>query len=151
MEAKFKNLRVDYIVTFVKTRRRGNGGQMEVEEDLNDDEDAPARKRQKSNVVSPSLFVANCSNRKQINWKKRLRKGLLIGQRFHWMRFTNVGSVIQSLARTMVIIVELILPMTSITPLTLEMLVAGLSLFLILLLLTVLRKDCGLNLFEDLM
>ena len=52
MEQKIQNICVNYTVTYTKTRRRGNSGQMMEEEDSEGQEDSPARKRQKSNVCS---------------------------------------------------------------------------------------------------
>jgi hypothetical protein len=66
MEAKFKNLHVDYVVIFVKTRRHGNNDQTEVEENLNDYEDAPTRKKQKSNVVPHFLLLILAIGNRQI-------------------------------------------------------------------------------------
>ena len=50
MKQKVKMLRVDYVVTYVKTRRHGNSYQMDANEDLDDNEVSPARKRQRNNV-----------------------------------------------------------------------------------------------------
>ena len=50
MKERIKMLHIDYVVTFIKTRRHGNIGQTDEHDDSEMEEIAPARKKQCNNV-----------------------------------------------------------------------------------------------------
>jgi hypothetical protein len=58
MKQRIKMLRVDYIVTYIKTRRHSISGQT-VEDDLDNENTSPTRKKQRTLNVFPELNHAN--------------------------------------------------------------------------------------------
>jgi len=56
MEQRIKNIRIDYTLTYAKTRRRANIVETDVDKG-SENEDSPASKRHKSNVFSHFVLL----------------------------------------------------------------------------------------------
>jgi len=63
MESKVKNIVVEYVVTYVKTRRHSNSNQLDMIEISEDDAEEPTRKRKKSVLSRFLLLIAENYNR----------------------------------------------------------------------------------------
>ena len=57
MKIKFKNLYINYIITFIKIYKYDNNNQIKMKENLNDDDNILARKRYKNNIISYFLLL----------------------------------------------------------------------------------------------
>ena len=57
IKTKFKNLYIDYIITFIKIYKYDNNNQIKIKKNLNDDDNIFIRKRYKDNIIPYFLLL----------------------------------------------------------------------------------------------